>query len=402
MTSETPGNTDPSGRPRRVFIHVGAPKTGTTFLQNVLWQNREALARSGLCYPGAGSAAHHQAALDLRGAAFGRKPTQASAGGWDRLTAEASEAEGDVLISSELLAWATPRQVDRAFNSLSGFDEAHLVMTLRDLRRQVPAVWQEEVKNRRTMSYAEFLERAATAGPDDHGPGGIWMGQDPRLVLSNWAEGLTPQRVHVVTLPPVGAPSGLLWERFCSVLGIRPEAYDTEVRGSNVGIGLAEAEALRRLNLQLSEAVRWPQYAMLVKHGLAESSLARTGSQKIVLPEAYAPALARRTKEITDALRVSNYDLVGDLEDLDVRVDLDQVGEPSDGLATPAPEAVVEASIAALAEAVEQLASSRRRVARLRRGEPDPGEDPPPAEESGASRALTRLRARIRKRETAG
>ena len=32
-----------AGHPSRVFVHVGAPKTGTTFLQEVLWKNRKAL-----------------------------------------------------------------------------------------------------------------------------------------------------------------------------------------------------------------------------------------------------------------------------------------------------------------------------------------------------------------------
>ena len=36
---------EPSKKVRRVYIHVGAPKTGTTFLQGVLWQNREAFGQ---------------------------------------------------------------------------------------------------------------------------------------------------------------------------------------------------------------------------------------------------------------------------------------------------------------------------------------------------------------------
>lgn len=35
-----------------IYLHIGAPKTGTTYLQNVLWRNRERLRTDGLLYPG--------------------------------------------------------------------------------------------------------------------------------------------------------------------------------------------------------------------------------------------------------------------------------------------------------------------------------------------------------------
>ena len=39
-----PASTD-GGRPRpRVLVHIGEPKTGTTFLQQVMWSNRAELA----------------------------------------------------------------------------------------------------------------------------------------------------------------------------------------------------------------------------------------------------------------------------------------------------------------------------------------------------------------------
>jgi hypothetical protein len=345
---------------RRAFVHVGAPKTGTTFLQNVFWQNRERLAEDGVLYPGDRPASHHQASLDLRGASFGPNPGPATAGAWDRLAAAARDWRGDVLVSSELLAWATPRQVDRALDSLD-LDEVHVVMTLRDLRRQLPAVWQEEIKNRRVLDWPTFLAEAVRARADDAGPGGMWAGQDPRQVLGRWGSGLPTHWVHVVTLPPAGQAPGLLWDRFCSVLGIDPGRYDTEVRGSNVGIGLAEAELLRRVNLALDEELRWPQYANLVKHGIAESALTRTSSGKVALPEAFVGPVARRTRDIVDVLEVSRFDIVGDLADLDV-------GEGTAGNAPldPEPEAMVDAAVATIVELLGQLAESRQTINRLR------------------------------------
>ena len=36
----------------RIFLHVGTPKSGTTYLQAVLWQNADALKSEGLLLPG--------------------------------------------------------------------------------------------------------------------------------------------------------------------------------------------------------------------------------------------------------------------------------------------------------------------------------------------------------------
>lgn len=35
----------------RVFFHIGLPKTGTSFLQSILWSNREELRRQGMLLP---------------------------------------------------------------------------------------------------------------------------------------------------------------------------------------------------------------------------------------------------------------------------------------------------------------------------------------------------------------
>src|SRR3954451_9965956 len=75
--------TEPTTR-RRVIVHVGAPKTGTSFVQDVLWLNREALAAQGVLYPAERFDEHFLAALDLMELPWGGLENQA-VGAWDRL-----------------------------------------------------------------------------------------------------------------------------------------------------------------------------------------------------------------------------------------------------------------------------------------------------------------------------
>ena len=78
---------------QRVFLHVGSPKTGTTFLQNVLWAQRGKARGQGLLLPLERFADHYLASLDLRGLSGRPEHPARALGIWDRLVTEASRYE---------------------------------------------------------------------------------------------------------------------------------------------------------------------------------------------------------------------------------------------------------------------------------------------------------------------
>ena len=51
---------------KRIFLHVGSPKTGTTFLQQVLWSQRKLAKQQGLLLPLNSFFEHFLASLDVR------------------------------------------------------------------------------------------------------------------------------------------------------------------------------------------------------------------------------------------------------------------------------------------------------------------------------------------------
>ena len=92
---------------QRVYLHVGVPKSGTTFLQASLDENKKALKEAGVLYPSGhlgSDAGHLDAVLDVLDlAAPGGRTTT---GAWDRLTQAARDwRRGTVLVSPELLAY---------------------------------------------------------------------------------------------------------------------------------------------------------------------------------------------------------------------------------------------------------------------------------------------------------
>ena len=127
-----------------VYFHVGAPKTGTTFLQGVMRHNREALREQGVLYPGATARDHLHASQVVREVT--KHPRRADrVEAWDRLVAELAEWPGVGIISHEFFGMATEEQARSALERLAPA-EVHVVLTARDYVRQFAADWQESLK----------------------------------------------------------------------------------------------------------------------------------------------------------------------------------------------------------------------------------------------------------------
>jgi hypothetical protein len=304
---------------KRVLLHVGTPKTGTSYLQDVLFRNRPTLARNGILYPADRFDAHFLAALDLMRLPWGGLETEAI-GAWDRLADEVRRWPGTSILSHEILATASRSQVGRALESLGHHDgtEVHVVLSVRDLVRQIPAEWQENVKHRTTATYAEFLDELREPSRSGVIASWFWAVQELPDILDRWGHDLPPERIHVVTVPPPGSPRDLLWKRFVSAFGLDGIDLDLGTDRANVGLGIPETYLIRRVNQLANDAVEAPDYRELVRELLAHRTLARhTGSPRIGLPPAIYPWVSSLATAWVEELRTRGYDVVGSLADLE-------------------------------------------------------------------------------------
>ena len=92
---------------RRIYLHVGAPKTGTTYLQDRLALNATSLRRHGYRYPTGPHPDMFLAALNLIDRPWGGMRPQAE-GEWEALVRRARRSRGTVVLSHEILAGAKP------------------------------------------------------------------------------------------------------------------------------------------------------------------------------------------------------------------------------------------------------------------------------------------------------
>jgi hypothetical protein len=351
---------------RRAFLHVGAPKTGTTYIQGVLWSNRSALKEAGLHVVGASRGDHYRGGHDLRGVPYDPKdPRPDWTGAWDVLAGLACESDApNVVISDEHLAALTPEQVERAVRGLKN-REVHVVYATRNLARLLPSEWQEFIKHGSHLSFEEWTKRVFNSR--EKGPGKwFWSVHDPVGVIDRWSTHVPIERVHVITLPLPGADKNELWRRFCGVVGVDPEAAtEFEVAG-NDSLGVSEAELLRRVNAALPDSFPLWHQRFLGRDVLATKILSpRSRGGKPQLPESVRPLVLNRSEQSIDGIKSSGCDLVGDLSEVTIDDDL-AAGDPmpSDGQIL---DASVDA-IAALLVRMGRMRDDRRKTeSRLRR-----------------------------------
>ena len=354
---------------RRVLLHVGTPKTGTSALQDVLFRNRGRLLEQGVLYPGERFDAHFLAALDLMRLPWGGLEADAL-GAWDALAAQVRAHRGTTIISHEILARATRSQVSRALASLTaperggGGDETqvHLMVSVRDLVRQVPAEWQENLKHRSALSYRAFLEQVRDPDRSSRIGSWFWSVQEIPDILDRWGADLPPERVHVITVPPGGDDPALLWQRFSTAFGLDDLDLDLGETRANPSLGVAETALLRRINRRHLDLVPPAHYRDLVRELLVHQTLSqRTDSARLALPPDQRAWAQEVSRGWVAELRERGYDVVGDLEDL---VSTRDVAFVDRDRARPAE--VRDASLSAIAALLAENVRSREELDRLR------------------------------------
>ncbi len=326
------------GSVRQVFVHIGPYKSGTTYLQNILWGNEALLAEAGVRLPRNDWRGQRRAVAAL----LRRDPADRGGGAdrWDALAREVADVEDAevAVLSVERLCEADPAAVGALVSSLAPAT-VDVIYTARSLARAVPGDWQTRIRNRSAPTWAAYLASVRDPGDAESHGGRFWRQQDPAQSLPPWLEHVPVERVHVVTVPPPGSAPELLWRRFCVVLGLQPDGYDLAVPRANVSLGGVEAEALRRLTARVADRLPLRAYVDVVNHFVARDVLERREqSFRLVLPAGELDWLQPRSAAVVDFLRTGGFPVVGDLADLVPRP------EPSER----APDEVHPAEVAAV------------------------------------------------------
>lgn len=295
----------------RLFLHIGTPKAGTTYLQTALWFNQARLREAGVLLPGRTAFHHNLAATAVRRGWSLPRPSAV----WESLVEEIRQHSGPAVLSNEWFALAGPGRAREALERLSD-TEVHVVVTARDLTSVVPAAWQESLKVGGDIGFPEFIADLET-------PRKRWSywTLDPAWVARRWAATLDPARVHIVTVPTSRTDPTVLWDRFAGVVGIPEGVVDLDLGGQpNASLGVESARLLQVLGPRLRAAVDadtefWAGYRWLRRY-VAHELLAPRGGGRIGLTAVEFKTLRTRSEAAVAELAARGYAVTGDLAEL--------------------------------------------------------------------------------------
>ena len=247
------GRTMRAGRtrdaPQRLYLHVGLPKSGSTFLQSVLGGNRAALKEHGYIYPYVRQEGMFHAAVEMAGTPqrWGLAPEEV-AGTFARLLRRGRRLGGTRRHQPRDLRRRrrrTDRGHRRAAGGLRGPRRGHRPRPRPHHDRRVAGEGQERpppllrrVRRRHPRATARAARRADAAA--------FWPTQNLASLLERWQALAPPERIHVVRARRRGAGPGLLWTRFADALELDPDVVDlSEVPVRNESLGAAQIGLLR-------------------------------------------------------------------------------------------------------------------------------------------------------------
>ncbi|MFL6179430.1 MAG: hypothetical protein ACJ74E_06245 [Actinomycetes bacterium] len=345
---------------RTVHLHIGEPKTGTTYLQGMLFHHQNQLRDAGILVPGK-NLDHIRAGHDVLGRTK-TAGTHSTEGAWEELAGQIESSElPHAVISMEMLTRAGAPQAARAVRAFSDSTDVRVVVTARELSRLVPARWQESVQFRKSWTLDEYVAgvfdspRERDTGPAKH----FWGLHDTPVTVQTWGKHVSPDHISVVTVPPSGSAPDLLWTRFGDAIGADLRGY-APADTSNASLGAASAELMRRLNDALADSdMGDADHARICRRFLGKSVLPELKSQEpgIALPPAFSADAHALSVQIVTELRHTGARVVGNLDEL---LSSATSTEPL----APTEAQIASAAVAAMAALVEQNAKLARKARR--------------------------------------
>lgn len=313
-------------------LHIGTPKSGTTYLQTILSASRRHLSRAGILYPGERYLPHsglnQQPAVYAVGQRFirwvGAEARENGVRYFHRLCEEVSAHTGRVLISAEALAFFDADEIRQLLAGLHADSrQVDVVITARDLGRVLPSLWQQNIKNGSTEPLDGYL--ASVAALRDAADVPLWTAFGLPGLVRRWQDVVGSECVTLVTAPHDGGDA--LWHRFVEATGLpwsmgsgadRPAGLAIRLVDRNLSLTSGQAELLRRVNLELRARSGDDREARILRGRLLQSwmSAGDGHGSRIAVPTALLPAVHRWADEDRGALQQNGVRVVGDLADL--------------------------------------------------------------------------------------
>jgi len=253
---------------KRLVLHPGFHKSGTTALQEALSEQRSYLKESGVLYPSIGTKTHHRAAWSLNGTVWGWKKRggeSVSPKVWENLAKRVSAAsEPTVIISSEFFSELDGEKIRKASQDLKS-REVEILFTLRPLVKLLPSSYQQYLKYGLKIKYEDWLYEIFENRDKTKVSPTFWKRHEHSKVIARWVDTFGTSNVTVIIVDE--AKPEFLFTEVNKYLGLPDGSLAASKIGSNRSLNMEEISLLLEINNQFPKDRSWDEYEVFIRNG---------------------------------------------------------------------------------------------------------------------------------------
>jgi hypothetical protein len=296
-----------------VLLHIGPYKTGSTAIQQALFDQRAVLAEHGIYYPGRWRRLFREGHALMQWSPRGRPVPPISV--WDEFAADVRErTDVRVCLSTEDFGRIRESRKSRKVIEDLGADRLHVIAVARAYHRLMPSHWQERVKSHEHRSYEEWLRELLQGDDSLEVNRSFWTSHDVDFMASRWLGHLPADRFTLIVTDD--SDRELLSRTFERLLAL-PAGLLTPSHSTNPSLSMNAIEVLRRVNREFVER-GWPdrEYVRLIQEGMIRElqTISRGAGDVAVpaLPGWARPLVAERSRQRVAAIARLGINVVGD------------------------------------------------------------------------------------------
>lgn len=307
---------------RRLIIHAGFHKSGTTALQEAFDAQSEELKRAGITYPNKNRRAHHRIAWALSEKTWGwgkRGGEKVSPREWQQLVKSINRSdENTIVISSEFFSELDGNAIRKFINAIKN-RKVQVVFTLRPLVKLLGSSYQQYLKYGIRADYEEWLHSVLDKPGESKINPTFWLRHFHGRVVGKWVDALGFQAVTVLIVDE--SRPQFLFDAMNQYLGLPQGFLKAQETGSNRSLTMEEIALLLEINRRFPRERNWEEYEIFIRGGyirtITDLIAPSTFSGKLLTPR-WAIDKGNEIGAINKReLLATNAQIVGDIDSLD-------------------------------------------------------------------------------------
>ncbi|MEY3317986.1 MAG: hypothetical protein RL540_358 [Actinomycetota bacterium] len=307
---------------RRLVIHAGFHKSGTTALQEAFDAQSEELKSAGIIYPNIGRKAHHRVAWALTGRAWGwskRGGEKTSMQQWAQLAKSVNSSDEEtILISSEFFSELNGDAIRTIFSEIKN-RKVEVIFTVRPLVKLLGSSYQQYLKYGTKVDYTTWLHSVLDNPGESKVNPTFWMRHFHGRVVARWVDVLGPKNATVIIVDE--SKPEFLFDSINEYLGLPQGFLKAQQTGSNRSLGMEEIALLIEINKRFPQERDWNEYEVFIRDGyirrLTDHVKAPKDAARLLTPQWAIDKGNEVGAQNKKELLATGARIMGDIESLD-------------------------------------------------------------------------------------